>query len=86
MSDNKLLSHLKLVEVNLELYDNRVRVKRPNGFMDIYLNKIESLGFDNREVLLSLASGQSWRFNRVTINDGAIINFIDMIGLRDHGK
>jgi hypothetical protein len=82
MSDNKILSHIKLVEVNLELYDNRIRIKRSNGIMDIYLKKLESIGFDNKEIWLGVASGQSWKFSRSTVNDNLITNFIDMISSR----
>jgi hypothetical protein len=82
MSDNRILSHLKLAEVNLELYDNRIRVKRSNGIMDVYLNKLESVGFDNKEIWLSVASAQSWKFSRSTASDSLIISFIDMISSR----
>ncbi|HTX43546.1 MAG TPA: hypothetical protein VMC61_02365 [Methanocella sp.] len=82
MSENKILSHLKLAEVNLELYENRIRVKRSNGVMDIYLHKLESAGFDNKEIWLSVASGQTWKFSRATASDSQIIGFIDMIGSR----
>ncbi len=82
MADNKIIAHLKLAEVNLELYENRIRIKRSNGVMDIYLGKLESVGFDNKEIWLSVASGQSWKFSRMTASDGQIVGFIDAMGSR----
>ena len=80
MMETKIISHLKLVEANIELYDNRLRIKRSNGFTDIYLSYVSSIGFDNKEVWIDISRERSWRFSRATVSDSQIITFIDAIG------
>jgi hypothetical protein len=80
--DNKIIAHLKLVEVNIELYENRLRIKRSNGFTDIYLDHICSIGFDNKELWIDISRDRSWRFIRTTVSDSMIAAFIDAAGTR----